>query len=66
MYNILYYNKAEGNLMNTEYAVWVGGTEIGVYASMSQAREVSDEWRDDGYTDVQIEALPKPTKQTRD
>ncbi len=52
--------------MNTEYAVWVGGTEIGVYASMSQAREVSDEWRDDGYTDVQIEALPKPTKQTRD
>ena len=52
--------------MNTEYAVWVGGTEIGVYADMSQAREVSDEWRDDGYTDVQIEALPKPTKQTRD
>lgn len=42
--------------MNTpQYTVWVGGSEVGTYATESEAEERWLEFKDDGYTDVQIE-----------
>ena len=38
-----------------QYTVWVGGSEIGTYATEDDAVEVYDEWRDDGYLDVEID-----------
>jgi len=41
----------------TEYVVWVGGSEIGQYASLDQAEEVHGDWRKQGYDDVAIQEI---------
>jgi hypothetical protein len=41
----------------TEYVVWVGGSEIGQYASLDQAEEVRGDWRKEGYDDVAIQEV---------
>ena len=38
-----------------QYTVWVGGTEIGTYATEDEAEQVWSDWKDDGYQDVAIE-----------
>ena len=42
-------------MRTTQYTVWVGGSEIGTYATENEAEQVWDEWRTDGYDDVEIE-----------
>ena len=49
----------------TEYAVWVGGSEIGQYASLDQAEEVYRDWRDDGYDDVAIQEISADIEQKK-
>jgi len=39
------------------YIVWVGGTEIGQYATEDEADQVYDDWIEEGYQDVQIEEI---------
>jgi len=39
------------------YVVWVGGTEIGQYATEDEANEVYDDWIEEGYQDVQIDEI---------
>jgi hypothetical protein len=48
-----------------EYAVWVGGSEIGQYASLDQAEEVYRDWRDDGYDDVAIQEISADIEQKK-
>ncbi len=38
-----------------QYTVWVGGSEIGTYTTENEAEQVWDDWRTDGYDDVEIE-----------
>jgi hypothetical protein len=43
---------------NTQYSVWVGGTEVNDYlVDLQTAEEIADEWTRDGYDDVQIEEV---------
>ena len=42
-----------------KYTVWVGGSEVNDYylESLSDAETLADEYREDGYDDVQVEAV---------
>jgi len=41
----------------TNYVVWVGGSEIGQYATEEEAEQVYDDWVEEGYQDVQIDEI---------
>ena len=42
------------------YIVWVGGIEVVDYPiTKSNAEEIAESWRDDGYDDVQITEVIK-------
>ena len=41
--------------MGDRYTVWVGGVEVtDLYVSVSEAREIAQEYIDDGYADVKV------------
>ena len=42
-------------MKTTQYTVWVGGSEIGTYATENEAEQVWEEWRAEGYDDVEID-----------
>jgi hypothetical protein len=44
--------------MSKIYSVWVGGVEVSDYPLYYEtALRVAEEWREDGYDDVQIEEM---------
>jgi hypothetical protein len=43
---------------NTQYSVWVGGTEVNDYlVDKETAEEIAGDWTRDGYDDVKIEEV---------
>ena len=45
-----------GNCINREFSVWVGGTEVNDYfLSKEEAEKLAEKYKNDGYEDVQIQ-----------
>lgn len=44
----------------SKYTVWVGGVEVNShYLTLQEAQAIAKEYKDDGYDDVEIEAVSK-------
>ena len=41
-----------------QYTIWVGGVEvIDYYVGLQHAKQIAKKYKDDGYTDVEIEEI---------